>query len=591
MSDGLTLRGGCRLQLLIAQVRAHRIGRLRFLCVLGRAPFGFRCPCGSKNFSEFSAHVRLAMVTLGSDSDSDGPLDLGDRSAGRRPKRQRIISSGSGLAAAGNHPPRGATGHPLSGGLAVAGRLCDQHPRGVPARSDGDSDLDDGPVDLAGDAAVRPSAVRRKVDEQAQCFEWALLSFRALHRRIIGDGLYQKFTRREWRISTHFSGLGTVDVALEMIRSAFQAIVHHPCRVRVVSACEVRPHLRELLVQRSSDACVFTDIFERIQADQQVDPEQYRELVRNALVARSAKCVTHHGTCPSHSAHMNVSGSSCRPWSSSNRGGRRRHNHTDISVFYAWAKLMRVDLPSIIVHENVMGFSGEILEAELGDIYDVVCRLAVTPEHVGFGFTRRPRQYHVLVLRASGLTLKGFPELYEMLVGALASDVTSWPQLVWRAQPGELQADLAAAAQARCREVPAQWADLLSGPQRSALAGFENRWEDRFHRSAKRCPECVFDLGDTPQYKTGLPNTTSLPTARHRASIWWSPHHGRWMTDREKAACMGFPVYDDLAARAKVPLDRLTIQRPAAIGNAMHVANVGVVMLAAMAAADWRAAP
>ena len=55
---------------------------------------------------------------------------------------------------------------------------------------------------------------------------------------------------------------------------------------------------------------------------------------------------------------------------------------------------------------------------------------------------------------------------------------------------------------------------------------------------------------------------------------------------------MGFPVYDDLARAARVPLDTETIGHIAGnaspIGNAMHVANVGVVMLAAMFAAEWQ---
>ena len=55
---------------------------------------------------------------------------------------------------------------------------------------------------------------------------------------------------------------------------------------------------------------------------------------------------------------------------------------------------------------------------------------------------------------------------------------------------------------------------------------------------------------------------------------------------------MGFPVYDDLARASRVPLDIDTIEHIAGndspIGNAMHVANVGVVMLAAMFAAEWQ---
>ncbi len=49
---------------------------------------------------------------------------------------------------------------------------------------------------------------------------------------------------------------------------------------------------------------------------------------------------------------------------------------------------------------------------------------------------------------------------------------------------------------------------------------------------------------------------------------------------------MGLPVYDALARASRVPLDIDTIEHIAGndgpIGNSMHVANVGVVMLAAI---------
>merc|ERR1712026_389861 len=62
----------------------------------------------------------------------------------------------------------------------------------------------------------------------------------------------------------------------------------------------------------------------------------------------------------------------------------------------------------------------------------------------------------------------------------------------------------------------------------------------------------------------------------------WSPHRRRWLTHPERAAAMGFPVYQDLAEAARVPLDHAALQAPASsLGNAMHMANVGVVVAVA----------
>jgi site-specific DNA-cytosine methylase len=363
-----------------------------------------------------------------------------------------------------------------------------------------------------------------------------------------------------------------------------------------VSACEVVRRLREVLVSRSPGACVFQDLHERIilPADvhvKKVSVEKFRQVAENALVARTATCATHGGPCESPDAILNVSGSSCRPWSRSNRGAQRGWQHEDMKALRAWIKTLKKDKPKIVVHENVHGFHKDVLIDPLAELCDFVCELKVKPSDAGFGFIRRPRVYHVLVLRESGISLARLPGLYRRLADALDTDVSVWHEWVWRASPDELETEIAAVQVLR-KSPSRDWRQLLTMDQQSSLAGFEMRWRERAGRDARQRPECLFDLGDTPKYKSGLPQTNALPTARRRESPWWSPSRGRWMLPREKAACMGFPVYDDLARRALVPVDSLTAGCPAsAVGNAMHVANVGLVILSTMVAAEWPRCP
>ena len=78
-----------------------------------------------------------------------------------------------------------------------------------------------------------------------------------------------------------------------------------------------------------------------------------------------------------------------------------------------------------------------------------------------------------------------------------------------------------------------------------------------------------------------------LPTLRSTRSLLWSPASKRWLTYRERAACMGYPVYSDLAASAMIDLDTATLERPRyAIGNAVHVANVGAALALALMATE-----
>ena len=75
----------------------------------------------------------------------------------------------------------------------------------------------------------------------------------------------------------------------------------------------------------------------------------------------------------------------------------------------------------------------------------------------------------------------------------------------------------------------------------------------------------------------------------------WSSYHNRWVTSREKAASLGFPVYSGIAASAGVQeLDWDTMcprllgatSGHQAIGNSMCVPNVGVMLLVALSCAE-----
>ena len=566
----------------------------------------------------------MSGMHLGSDSSSeaegDGELKLGSdgsESPGESPRETHI---GAALGSdSDSEIPRGSLQPARKRARSTAsGRAhrCDglaEHDPGPPAAtlgSDSDSDSDEGASALSlgtdSDSDGGASGDQRAVQRQGRsdpprasglidCFGWVRESIQALRAQLSPEHVYQKLVRRAWIVSTHFSGLGTVDVALSMIRNAADPIIGRGCRctLEVASSCEKSVALQKILVQRSPESCVYGDIFEQVAVPRSgTSNEEYRQVARNALGASAAACRTHRACCRikvcecnKNRLTINVSGTSCRPWSSSNRGARRRSKHPDMKLFYAWAAVLRRDKPAIAVHENVRGFEDWLIQEELGDLYEVVCCLHASPAHAGFSFVRRPRVYHVLRLRSSKVSLVGLPALYDRLADALRKDTSSWHSWVWQASDAELQTELEIAR--RRRGSPgAGWVDLLTEPQRSALIKFEARWLKHHGRPASSSPECMFDLGDSAEYKQGLPRTSSLPTIRRRASIWWSPSRGRWMTPREKAACMGFPVYDDLARAALVDRDDLTAEQLPAIGNAMHVASVGLVLLATMCAAE-----
>ena len=221
--------------------------------------------------------------------------------------------------------------------------------------------------------------------------------------------------------------------------------------------------------------------------------------------------------------------------------------------------------------------------------------MRVTPADAGFFFTSRPRNYYVLTLRGrvkAGRVQRAYEEVSQHL-RVLATD--SWTHWAWRATPDDLAAEENAARQRlRLPDLPPgsppspDWCYLLTNKQRGYLAQYEATWLAQHGERASANARCLFNLGDSPGFGAA---SSRIPTSRRGCTRLWSPHRRQWLTHPERAAAMGFPVYPDLAEAARVPLDHAALQAPASsLGNAMHVANVGVVV-AVVACACYSAGP
>ena len=104
--------------------------------------------------------------------------------------------------------------------------------------------------------------------------------------------------------------------------------------------------------------------------------------IRCAAVSKQAWCAKHGSHCQVPEATLNISGSSRRPWSRSNKGARRGRQHEDNKVFRAWAQSMLCDRPKITLHENVIGFDPTVLTEALGDMYELVGTIKRRPHRL-----------------------------------------------------------------------------------------------------------------------------------------------------------------------------------------------------------------
>jgi len=244
------------------------------------------------------------------------------------------------------------------------------------------------------------------------------------------------------------------------------------------------------------------------------------------------------------------------------------------------------------LHENVVGFDGGVLSELLGDMYEIV-QLTVSPAQVGFGFLERRRRYHVLVLRSGARVVGDIQALYEAVSRALQpTSAAEAGRALWRAGERELLAEENAAR--RLRGWPpisepsgpsGDWTYLLTQTQQEYLMAYRSSASKaRPHEGPGVAFIC--DLGQSPS-RGHVQCSFRLPTFKRGSSRIWSSVHRRWLLPRERAAAMGYAVYEELASAAAVPLDEAMLAAPAyTTGNAMHVANLGCVLACVLLAVE-----
>lgn len=424
----------------------------------------------------------------------------------------------------------------------------------------------------------------------AECFQWPRDTWRAL-RDMLGAANFHQIGRRPWVVSSHFSGLGTLEVAAHMVARAYGVFGSDRLNMSVPVRCEMSPALRSLLCSRG-DGCVFGNILDRLQGIQASRLQggtfgAWRKEILAAPVLPGARCFRHGGVCPVSRVDIDLSGSPCRPWSSANRITRGK-NHQDVPALLAWCAVMRHDRPLLAVHENVRGFNASVLEDCLGDVYEIQ-RVHVDPHMVGFGFMSRPRVYCIMGLRGR-VSLSEFPPLFEQATRSLRRNVSSWPDWVWVAEANELLAEENVHRARRGFEprvgVPSDdWAYLLTENQQNYLRDYLELWRKKHKCEAEAHPGAIFDLGQRPQFQ-GLRRMDALPSLRRLRSVLWSPGRRRWLIPQELAVAMGWPVYPHLAVASGAPLEPMTPTHATALGNGMHTACLGVVLAVLLAAAQ-----
>lgn len=547
-------------------------------------------------------------VPLDSDDEGAEPahFQLG-RGVARLPWETQCPAPGGGVGS--TMSARGALADTVRLGVTAsaleAGASADAPGMRLVLESDDDNSEDEQPGFVLGGWPGAPSSwgPGAPLNGMESCFRWASRLWVAL-KDVFGEErvISRLFNRpAQIQLSSHFSGLGTLEVALGQLAAAGQAVMRAQLGVRASHACEKSPFCRKVIGLRT-DNCLFMDILDRLDCLKpsvlcpggQLDYARAADAVKSAAVLAGGRCVTHGAWCAAGQVTGDVSGSPCTPWSRAAGNKRLGRRHPCVLLLLAWCAIMRSTKPPFALHENVCGFDSTVLEEMLGDLYQIQA-LVVSPDQAGFLMIRRPRRYYFLVLHSlAGRTgaAAAYARVCDLMARScgLVSEPVRW---AFRASAPELLAEENAARQRHGLDSLAEhagpstdWTYLLTENQRGTLEAHREQYTAQHGTDPAQDECCTVDLSQSAERQRSVSRAT-LATFRRNSGRIWSTARRRWLVPRERAACMGYTVYGELAAAAGVNVDTAVEQGPLySIGNAMHVANLGCVLMTCLVAAD-----
>lgn len=282
------------------------------------------------------------------------------------------------------------------------------------------------------------------------------------------------------RVTTHFSGVGTPELALRMLELSLQKCGVWPSgrQVSFHSACDSDRRCQQVLQAHdihSRPLHLFTDVLQAVpeevvhalqtklrslqeafQSCRAARPEERNnkrvelekemrtyamDLLGQASFKTDMQCLIHGASCAHFPAkggiHVEVAGSPCVPFVKGGAYGTSMSWLHDVTVpFYVWIHAVKRASPALVVHECVPGFDVQHLEHALNHPVPcyVVQSLVWSPEDEGIP-VRRERRYTLCIRMDLAPPLLRFDDL-------------TWRALAYAGQAATAELFLRASAEA-----------------------------------------------------------------------------------------------------------------------------------------------
>ncbi|CAJ1352965.1 unnamed protein product [Effrenium voratum] len=209
-------------------------------------------------------------------------------------------------------------------------------------------------------------------------------------------------------VSTHFSGVGCAEIALNMLQPALN---------------DKSAKSRRVLRMRFPDACIYGDIFDYVpdlpawEALAKLTPTQRQAQVDERYQGGGRHCCSHQAACAPRVAHGDIAGSPCPPWSAA--GARKGWGDSRTVCTQVWVAHIKTTLPDFCVHENVPPFPAEYISEQLQEEYHIF-HVSSNVSDLSWNVVRRKRVFSCLLRRQAVSLIADVALLYQQICRQVA---------------------------------------------------------------------------------------------------------------------------------------------------------------------------
>ena len=212
------------------------------------------------------------------------------------------------------------------------------------------------------------------------------------------------------------------------------------------------------------------------------------------------------------------------------------------------------------------------------------------PEDVGYQLIRRTRLGFVLLKKGVVNFHLDFYAMHNCMVAELRSKTNTQPcdcLLGTQADIAEEVAEMTCSRQHLKKRLSpiCRASDYCTVRERRVIKHYMKK--SHHHNMCKK--NVIVYLGDDGKYLHGI-SDQRISTFRHSGGLYWALGHDRWVLVKEMLAAMGWPTFPHLSDAALVPIAIPKMPKSILrkkIGNSMHVANLGVLILCALLCTSW----